>query len=428
MKTKEDQKMRKRNMKLFPTYKKLGWDYLFYYAIDFMFLTQIKHISPADVVLASSFKSIFGIFLQIPANIIVEFLGRKNSIVLGNILNCIYMIIFMATGNIYDLILAKFVSCLAVSIKDIAEPGLLNSSIPPSKYKGNIFSKINSRGAAGYYILSSITKIIGGFLFEVNGYLPLICSLVVLIIVTIMSTLYIEPIKKRKEQKNEITIKKQLKDIEEGFKFIIKSERLKALILSASLIGSIITILVNYRTNLLQVIGVPAYLIAIISALLSFSSSYGSKMQKQLNDKFKNKTILVMGLTLSITTIIAGVLSLKAKEFPILIVIVVIAYIIGKFAHGAFFTIMDRYLRNFTNKDIDTKIFAVKNLFVNVISAISGIIASFMLNKMTIQYCMIIVGIAFTILYILIAKYMRKRVGLKPEEYSKQERKYDELY
>ena len=100
MKTKEDQKMRKRNMKLFPTYKKLGWDYLFYYAIDFMFLTQIKHISPADVVLASSFKSIFGIFLQIPANIIVEFLGRKNSIVLGNILNCIYMIIFMATGNI----------------------------------------------------------------------------------------------------------------------------------------------------------------------------------------------------------------------------------------------------------------------------------------------------------------------------------------
>ena len=89
---------------------------------------------------------------------------------------------------------------------------------------------------------------------------------------------------------------------------------------------------------------------------------------------------------------------------------------------------MDRYLRNFTNKDIDTKIFAVKNLFVNVISAISGIIASFMLNKMTIQYCMIIVGIAFTILYILMAKYMRKRVGLKPEEYSKQERKYDELY
>lgn len=32
-----DIQMRKRNMKLFPTYKKLAWDYLFYYSIDFCF-------------------------------------------------------------------------------------------------------------------------------------------------------------------------------------------------------------------------------------------------------------------------------------------------------------------------------------------------------------------------------------------------------
>ena len=126
-KKEEVQKMRKRNMKLFPTYKKLSGDYLFYYTIDFLFLTQIKHISGADVVLASSMRAIFGIFLQIPANILVEFLGRKNSIILGNILNCIYMVMFMISGNLSELILAKFVSSLSKSIKDIAEPSLLNS-------------------------------------------------------------------------------------------------------------------------------------------------------------------------------------------------------------------------------------------------------------------------------------------------------------
>ena len=46
---------------------------------------------------------------------------------------------------------------------------------------------------------------------------------------------------------------------------------------------------------------------------------------------------------------------------------------------------------------------------------------------MEITYCMIIVGIAFTIMYILMEIYMKTRVGLKPEEYSKEERKYDEL-
>ena len=44
-----------------------------------------------------------------------------------------------------------------------------------------------------------------------------------------------------------------------------------------------------------------------------------------------------------------------------------------------------------------------------------------------ITYCLIIVGIAFTIMYILMGIYMKTRVGLKPEEYSKEERKYDVL-
>lgn len=276
-----DIQMRKRNMKLFPTYKKLAWDYLFYYSIDFLFLTQIKNISAADVVLANSIKYLFGIFIQIPANIIVEFLGRKNSIILGNILNCFYLLMFMMTGNLLDLILAKFISSLAVSIKEIAEPGLLNASIPPSKYKSNIFAKINSRGASGFYILSAISKIIGGFLFEINGYIPMILCLITLIIVSIISMLYIEPIKKQNNKSNTTnTIKKQIKDIQEGFKYILKSERLKALILSTSLIASFLSILVNYRTSLLQDIGTPTYIISFAAAMYSAASAIRSKKTK----------------------------------------------------------------------------------------------------------------------------------------------------
>lgn len=365
-----DIQMRKRNMKLFPTYKKLGWDYLFYYSIDFLFLTQIKNISAANIVLASSIKSLFGIFIQIPANIIVEFLGRKNSIILANILNCFYMLIFMITNNLFDLIIVKFISSLAFSIKNIAEPSLLNTSIPPSKYKSNIFAKINAKGASGYYLLGAITKIIAGFLFEVNGYLPAIFCLLSLVLVTIISLFFIEPIKNKKSINKETSIRKQLQDIGEGFTFILKSERLKALILAAALIVSLLSILVNYQTNLLQEIGYPAFLIGIISAILSISCSYASKKQEQFNSKFKNRAIILIALMTSVTTIIAGILSLKASQFPVLLLLIVLVLIITKFAHGMYYTIMDRYFRNFTNKDIDTKIFAVKNLFVNIISAI----------------------------------------------------------
>ena len=121
-----DIQMRKRNMKLFPTYKALASDYLFYYTIDFLFLTQLKHISAADVVLATSIKSLFGIFIQIPANVIVEFLGRKNSIILGNILSCMYMVVVIFSNHLFNLIIAEMICAISFAIKESAEPSLLD--------------------------------------------------------------------------------------------------------------------------------------------------------------------------------------------------------------------------------------------------------------------------------------------------------------
>lgn len=61
-----------------------------------------------------------------------------------------------------------------------------------------------------------------------------------------------------------------------------------------------------------------------------------------------------------------------------------------------------------------------------MVRVIGGLFASFLLDKMATAYCMIIVGITFTILFILTRRYMSSRVGLKPEQYSKEETQYDE--
>ena len=72
MNTKEEQtKMSKKNMKLFPIYKGLAWDYLFYYTIDFLFYTQIKGLATANVILKESMYSVFCIIFQFPANFIL---------------------------------------------------------------------------------------------------------------------------------------------------------------------------------------------------------------------------------------------------------------------------------------------------------------------------------------------------------------------
>lgn len=113
-------------MRIFPTYKKFSWDFIFFYTINFLFLTQIKGINASDVVLIDSFYYLFGVATQVPATLVIEFLGRKNSIILANILNCIYMIVIIFSRNLFNLIIAEIICSLAFAIKESAEPSLLN--------------------------------------------------------------------------------------------------------------------------------------------------------------------------------------------------------------------------------------------------------------------------------------------------------------
>lgn len=423
----EIQEMRKKNMKLFPIYKKLGWDYMFFYTIDFLFLTQIKGINPANVVLKGTFYSIFMIILQIPANIVVEFLGRKNSIVLSNILNCFYIVALMLSKNLWDLVFAEFISAMAFSIKEVAEPSLLNESIPPSKSKSKIYAKINARGASGFYVLNAVSKIVAGTLFIINGYLPFIFSLAVLITVVIVSTQFIEPIKKKNKSIKQLMNQKQIKDMEKGFAYIVKSERLKALIVFSAVIVTLIIILNNYEVGILEDLNISSVVIGVVSAFGSLVSAIASRRQEKFHNKLRNKSLITIAMILSVSCLVSGICGIWAENSITLMCIIILMSLCFNFGQGMYYTIIDKYLSNFSNKKIDTKIFAIKNLFSNICRAIGGLMASFLLNKMQTAYCMIIVGVGFTIIYVLLAKYMKTRVGLKPEQYSEEERKYDIL-
>lgn len=426
MEAKEKMKMRKRNMKIFPMYKALSWDYLFYYTIDFMFLTQIKNINASDVILKDSFYGFFSIVLQIPANIVVEFLGRRNSLILGNILNCIYMVVLMLSRNLGDLIIAEFISAMAFSIKEIVQPTLLNLSIPLSKYKDSIYSKINSKGASRYYFFNAISKIVAGYLFVINGYLPMICSLSILIFVTVLSILFIEPVTKHNKKRDSNLVKKQLKEIKDGFKFVLKSDRLKALLLCGSLISALLSIGSSYHVGLWQDLKMSPVFIGVIAACGSFISALASKRQEKFHKTLRNKSLSVISYLLASSFILFGVYGLISKKYTYMIVIVVFAQLLFDYCNGTYSTIIDRYLKNFTNKEIDTKIFANKNIFRNIFRIFVGVVASFLISRIDVAYCSIIIGCIFTIIYFLVGKYMKTRVGLKPEQYNEEERRYDD--
>ena len=76
---------RKNNMKLYPIHKMLAADYLFFYAIKILFLTQIKSISMSDIVISTGLYGLFLILVQIPSSMSVEKCGDRKSLIFGDL-------------------------------------------------------------------------------------------------------------------------------------------------------------------------------------------------------------------------------------------------------------------------------------------------------------------------------------------------------
>lgn len=108
----EEARMRKINMKIFPIYNMLGTDFVFYYAIQVLFLVQVKNISEANIVLASSAYALASIIVQIPALIVVDKIGKKRALLIGNTLNAICMFVVLICPNFTVYLIEECVNLL----------------------------------------------------------------------------------------------------------------------------------------------------------------------------------------------------------------------------------------------------------------------------------------------------------------------------
>lgn len=178
---------KKYNIKLFPFYKAISWDLLFYYAISFLFLTNTKGISAADVLFVDAFYPIFKFILQIPNTAIVNKLGNRLSLILGNIFVAGSILLWILADGMPILIVSQFLSALGFSLKSLTETNLLYDSIEKSDKRNDIFSKIDGKSSSYYYYIDAITSLTTGFLFVINGYLPMLLCFGLCILSTLLS-------------------------------------------------------------------------------------------------------------------------------------------------------------------------------------------------------------------------------------------------
>ncbi|MBO5478674.1 MAG: MFS transporter [Clostridia bacterium] len=421
---------KKFNTKLYPFYKALSWDLLFYYSISFLFLTQTKGISAATVLFTDAFYPIFKFILQIPCAAIVGKIGNRKATIIGNILVATSILILFPATGVIEIIISQFFSAFGYALKALTESNLLYDSIPRSKRRNDLFSLIDGKASSYYYYIDAISATATGFLFVINGYLPMIICFSLCVLAVFLSSKFKETTlhKQNSENKNAVTFKDSISDLRQAFSFIFRSSRLRNLILFSSVLTSALAILVTLRSSILTDISLPEQYFGIITAIAQIISGITSARSSWFHKKFRNRTLKLFGMSVAVSMILMGVPIVLGLNFGLTLEILLLLFGIQFIMKGPFYTLIKRYLNSFSTSSMRPKILAAHDVIYSITRAIFTFFGSWLLGLTSTAYVCIILGCIFTILTTLLLDRMRHTVGLKPEEYPEKDIKFTEVH
>ena len=414
--------IRRKNAKLYPIYKMFSYDFLFFYSIEFLFYVMVKKITASEVLLISGLYFFFEVVMQIPAVAITDFLGKKKSIILGNILIVLHTIILLIFPGAISIIFANLMSSFGFCIKTIAEPNLLYDSVS-TKGGDGLYSKLEARGDSWYYILDGIASLVAGYLFVINGYIPIVVCLLFSIISLLLSLGFkdIYEVKQKGKMQLSTTLKEYGGNLKESFKFIIKSRRMKALILFQIVFYGFIRIIETYRSDLLVNMGIPEEQFSMIFAVLTLISGVSISLRKPIENKFKNRTLSFLSLTFIFSCLIIGIITMIYGNNKSIIPLILIMYAIQKTITSIWYVLETKYLKNFSTENMRNKLSFTYEFIGSISASIASIMGGILLDIVDIKNAFLLSSLLALALMIIVLDYMRTRFGLRPEQYKKED-------
>lgn len=415
----EELEKKNKNIKLFPFYKMISWDLLFYYAIIFLYLIQTKGLTAPEVLLAEALYNVATILCLIPSGKIVDKIGKKNSVIIANVCMSVSIAIILIMNNFYHLIIAYSIMAFGFSIKSIAENVILYDSLPSGNKRGKLFSIIDGKASSYFYYIDAISAIATGFLYVVNPHIPLALCLVMCIISTVLSfgfkhTNTMDKTKANYEEKINLV---------DTVKYVKGSKRMQYLIMFYAIVSALLHLLTSLRSSVFENLNLNAQYFGIVFAILQIVAGTAARFQDNIHNKFKNETLAVLSIPLTISCIFIGIFA-KIETDNFIFSIIVILFIVQGILKGPFRSLIVRYMTNFTNKNIRTNLATVENLAYYGVTVIFSLFCSWLLKITSTADTLIIIGCVTTFLVGILLYFMKGRVGLKPEQYPDEDLKY----
>ena len=308
-------------------------------------------------------------------------------------------------------------SAFGTSLKDIARNTLLFDSTQNNKGK-NSFGNINAQGSSFSYALRSTTSLFTGYFFVVNPYLPLILSTFISLLAVLLACRFEEVSLKNKKG---TTLTKSIGDMKKSISFVAKSKRLKALFLFIAIFVGILMMISTYEKSLLKELQVSPQYFGIIFAFFTLVQCFSVKFQDKIHKTYKNKTLAFLSIPILLSFIMIGIVVYFNFNFIFTFIMVMFAFFVHHFFRGPYWVLEDRYVTNFTTANIRTKILSINNLIKNLGKIVFSFLGGLLLEFYSTSNAYFIIGILGLAVLLLVLMYMKKRVGLDPYMYAKED-------
>lgn len=161
----------KRVNTIFPWFRGLNSDLLFFVAINTLFFTVVKDLSSFEISLLSTVPLIVCLIFQKLTLKIIKKIGNTISMRIGTSFLLIASILITFGNNLLILIIGYTFYDAAWFFKSVESVILKNNLIVENR--GDEYIKIRSKESMIYAVITAIIAFISGYLFNINNYLPM---------------------------------------------------------------------------------------------------------------------------------------------------------------------------------------------------------------------------------------------------------------
>ena len=305
--------------KIFPIFYGLSSDLIFFIEINTLFLTSVKGLTSYEINLITTIGVLVSLLFYLLSHKIINKIGNLYSIRLGTFLSLISAILFTFSTDLIFFVLAEIFYDVSFVFKCVDQVVLNNNLVYLNRE--NEFIKIKTKATTIYSIVTMITTLIVGLLFNFSPYLPMfICILICFNNLIMAHFIY------------EVNLDNKEIELKRKNKFTFNKIMIITIVVYGLIYGTLVVCQTNdklfmqYELQNFLKANTVTLAMSIILFLSRVSRLIINIVFGKIYEKFKNKTLYIIyfGLLFSVLFFIIGKILFTSMYSSIIIAIVFI--------------------------------------------------------------------------------------------------------